>query len=197
DTYIVGQGDFVSEAADSGIDTVFASTDYVLGDTLEHLTLTGSGATSGVGNAQANRLAGNGASNTLSGLSGNDSIRGEGGADVIIGGLGTDTLAGGAGSDTFRFDSVADSMVGASDLIVDFANGDRLDLSGIDAHTSTSGDQAFTQVSAFSGDAGQMTLTYNADMNRTTLSLDVDGDGMADSAIQFIGNVSSTDGWML
>lgn len=123
DTYIVDNtGDVVTEAASAGTDTVQSSLTYTLGANLENLTLLGSSAINGTGNALNNTIIGNNANNTLSGLAGNDTIRGEGGTDIIIGGLGADHLTGGAGTDTFRF-ALADSLLANYDKITDFAIG--------------------------------------------------------------------------
>lgn len=64
------------------------------------LTLTGSAAIDGNGNALANALIGNAAANTLRGHAGDDSLRGMGGNDRLEGGLGNDLLDGGTGADT-------------------------------------------------------------------------------------------------
>src|SRR5205085_3137272 len=66
------------------------------------------------------------------GGSGADTITGSAGADWIFGGGGADQLTGGSGNDIFYYDAVSQSTTGASDRITDFANGDRIDLSGID-----------------------------------------------------------------
>ena len=83
DTYIVGAGDQVVEAAGGGIDAVFSSVDFILGDFVENLTLTGTGATRATGNALANTLVGNAADNILIGLGGADSIDGGAGVDGV------------------------------------------------------------------------------------------------------------------
>jgi Ca2+-binding RTX toxin-like protein len=69
---------------------------------VERLTLTGSAALNGVGNALANVLTGNAAANQLSGGDGNDSLNGAAGAD---------TLSGGAGSDVYTVDNLADVVL--------------------------------------------------------------------------------------
>jgi VCBS repeat-containing protein len=91
DTYVVDNaGDVVNEQAGEGTDTVRSSIAWTLGDTLENLTLTGSAAVDGVGNALDNALTGNGAANMLTGLGGNDTLNGGGGADTMVGGTGDD-----------------------------------------------------------------------------------------------------------
>lgn len=131
------------------------------------------------------------------GGNGNDNILGEAGNDVIFGEAGQDSLSGGAGADTFWYVALTDSAVATPDLIKDFsvAQGDVLNLSVIDANSNLAGDQAFVQVSAFTHTAGEMQVVYSSGTNVTTLSFDVNGDGVADMAINLNGNITS--GWVL
>ena len=104
DTYTVDDlGDSVLELAGEGIDTVQTGLAYVLGNELENLTLTGTSAITGTGNALANVLNANDAGNTLRGLAGNDTLRGGDSADLLEGGTGNDRLEGGKGADTYLF----------------------------------------------------------------------------------------------
>jgi Ca2+-binding RTX toxin-like protein len=87
DTYFADQYDSVSETAGSGIDTVVATSDYLLtlasGD-VENLTIVaGVDNFSGWGNSLANKITGNDGKNGLSGSDGNDTIVGGGGADSL------------------------------------------------------------------------------------------------------------------
>ena len=72
DTYVIEAGDLVVEAAGEGTDTVVTAQDYVLGDAIENLRLTGNRSVNGVGNELDNRLVGNAAANILQGGLGND-----------------------------------------------------------------------------------------------------------------------------
>jgi Ca2+-binding RTX toxin-like protein len=105
DTYRVDDaGDAVSEETVAGtdaggIDTVQSSITFTLGRFLENLTLTGTAAINGTGNALANWITGNGAANTLSGGGGNDILVGREGNDRLSGGAGNDWLSGDAGHD--------------------------------------------------------------------------------------------------
>lgn len=100
DIYVVNStGDEVYEYGEEGIDLVRSSVTYTLSENTENLTLTGTTAISGTGNAEANILTGNSGINTLIGLGGNDSLDG---------GAGADTLKGGAGDDTYVVDNVSD-----------------------------------------------------------------------------------------
>lgn len=64
-----------------------------------NLTLTGTSAINGTGNARDNLITGNAAANQLSGLAGNDTLNGGGG---------NDTMTGGAGNDTYYVDTSGD-----------------------------------------------------------------------------------------
>ncbi|WP_368677862.1 calcium-binding protein [Acinetobacter lactucae] len=92
DSYVIDNtGDIVTENTGEGIDSVLSSITYTLGNNLEKLTLTGSTAINGTGNALNNVLVGNSAINTLTGGAGDDYLDGAAGADKLLGGLGNDT----------------------------------------------------------------------------------------------------------
>ena len=94
DSYIVdASGDVVTEATGEGTDTVSASVSYTLGNFVENLVLTGTGAINGTGNTLDN------------------SITGNSGANVLNGGAGADTMTGGLGNDTYVVDATDDSLV--------------------------------------------------------------------------------------
>lgn len=134
----------------------------------------------GAGNDRVHGETGN---DTLNGGAGNDSLNGAAGNDVLDGGAGRDGLTGGAGADLFVFGSATDSVFSAMDWINDFnsAEGDRIDLSGVDA-IAGGADDAFTWVSSFSGTAGELMMTANA--YGTIVAGDTDGDGAADFALK-------------
>jgi len=105
DTYVVDAiGDTVTEAANEGTDTVESSITYALGTNLENLTLTGSTALIGIGNALNNVLIGNSLANVLLGGAGDDRLDG---------GLGFDTMTGGTGDDTYVVDAIGDILTEA------------------------------------------------------------------------------------
>ena len=87
----------------------------------------------------------------------------------------------------------------SGDTIRDFAAAQRdvIDLSGIDAKTGKSGDQAFSFTDAFHGKQGEAVLTYDAGKDRTVLQLDVNGDAAADFFLILDGQVTAGDGWVL
>jgi VCBS repeat-containing protein len=117
DTYFVGDShgsggrrawfvgaelDTVVELSDEGWDSVFVTTSYTLPDHVESLTLAGSSAADGTGNALNNVIMGNGRGNVLSGLEGDDFLSGGDGVDLLRGGRGVDILQGGDSADFLR-----------------------------------------------------------------------------------------------
>ncbi|MBF0626631.1 MAG: calcium-binding protein [Magnetococcales bacterium] len=126
--------DVVTEGLNAGTDRVESSVTWTLGVNVENLTLTGSRAAFGTGNALNNLLTGNSADNTLNGMDGSDTLRGGaghdkllGGAgrDLLIGGLGEEVLTGGADADQFKFtlpaeggDTISDFSVSQGDQLV-------------------------------------------------------------------------------
>lgn len=185
DTYYVDNaGDVVSETSSSGgFDTVLSSVTRTLGNFQERLILTGTAATSAVGNSLSNTLTGNGAANALNGGAGND---------TLSGGAGKDSLTGGLGNDIFDFNALSESgPTSASwDVINDFARGsDRIDLSTLDANTATAANDAFTSVigsTAAFGVAGQLKFVGGVLYGNT------DADSTAEFAIQLVGITSLT-----
>jgi predicted extracellular nuclease/Ca2+-binding RTX toxin-like protein len=191
DNYAVDDiGDTVTEAALGGTDTVKSAVDFVLGDNVENLTMTGADDLDGTGNALSNRIVGNAGDNVLLGLAGADTLDGGAGDDSLTGGVGADRMTGGDGADRFIIvtDQIRSSALRQTietDTItdVDFSEGDIIDLSALD-------DLLF--VGAFSQSAGEATLTYDSGTNVTTFRLDTDGDGKADYAIRLTGEVDDT-----
>ncbi len=98
-------GDVVSESANAGYDRVRASVSFTLGANVEELTLVGTAAINGTGNALANTIIGNAGANVLNGGAGDD---------VLIGGAGADRMVGGVGNDTYDVDAVGDRVVEAA-----------------------------------------------------------------------------------
>ncbi|MBO3759069.1 calcium-binding protein [Ciceribacter sp. L1K22] len=138
-------------------------------------------------------LLGLGGNDQLFGGNGRDEIEGNGGADVLTGGRSKDQLTGGSGADRFDYNALNESANGAAnrDIITDFnrGQGDKIDLSTLDANTTRSGNQAFSFIgdAAFSA-AGQ--LRYDNGI----LSADVNGDRSADFQIDMNGLASMSRG---
>jgi Ca2+-binding RTX toxin-like protein len=115
DVYVVDSAtDATVEVAAGGTDTVEASLSWTLGTELENLTLTGTTAINGTGNAVANVITGNGGANTLSGAAGNDTLIGNAGDDRLDGGAGSDSMTGGVGNDVYVVDATTDATVEAA-----------------------------------------------------------------------------------
>ncbi|MDX0789209.1 calcium-binding protein [Sinorhizobium medicae] len=179
DTYYVDNtGDIVDESLDSGagVDMVRSSVSFSLANTtvvkgnVERLTLQGSGAIDGGGNALSNAVSGNGAANTLDGAAGND---------YINGGLGNDTLIGSTGLDTFIFNSALNAASNV-DTISDFVVAD--DVMWIDnaVFTAVVGTGALTAAQFASNTTGLAAdaddrIIYESDTGK--LFYDADGNG--------------------
>ena len=141
-----------------------------------------------------------------------DVLLGGTGNDTLIGGYGADLLDGGTGADIFSVRNLNESTLAAPDVILNFngavvaaaalqglasyatvgAEGDRIDVSEIDAIAGTTDNDAFTFIgtAGFSA-AGQ--LRYQASGAVTLIEGDVNGDGTADFRIQVnIANYSFT-----
>ncbi|MGR3400640.1 MAG: Calx-beta domain-containing protein [Paracoccus sp. (in: a-proteobacteria)] len=212
DLYFVdNRFDRINEAPGGGFDTVRSTVSHTLTNHVETLILAGNAGLTGTGNGQSNRIVGNAAGNLLNGAAGadtlqggagndrllggagNDRLFGDRGADRLIGNLGSDTLTGGDGADTFVFSFLSDSRVpfGQRDVVTDFrrGQGDHLDLSGIDADPTAGGNQRFDFIGSrgFTGNAGDLRAIQS---DAATIVLgDVDGDRMADFAIQLNGRM--------
>jgi serralysin len=181
--------------------------------------------------AGADKITGSLKADSIDGHSGNDTILakagddhvignlgadimfGGGGADVLYGGAGNDTLSGGAGkdeltgnldADNFRFINFTDSAAGSQrDVILDFSRfqGDKIDLSHIDANTGAGGNQAFEFIgtAAFTGNAsdalkrGELRITDLGDS--LIVRGDINGDRIADFSIEVVfgGTLKGSD----
>jgi serralysin len=148
------------------------------------------------GNGGADRLLGKAGNDALSGGTGNDIMKGGTGDDRLFGGAGRDFLAGGAGHDVFDFSTVTDSGKTAAtrDVITGFVHLlDDINLVKIDASTKAAGNQAFTFIgkAAFHHVAGELhyvqTNAAGTANDKTIISGDTNGDGLADFTIALTG----------
>jgi len=196
DTYLVDNGRTRIIDTGAGSDTVLAWCSFALADGLEVLILRGFNDLNGFGTAEGNTLIGNfgdnrllggGGADQLSGGDGDDVLRGGAGNDTLNGDAGSDRLTGGAGADRFIFADLSDldTLAASTDTITDFTRGaDRIDLSGIDANTTTAAASdpfVFIGTEAFGHAAGQ--VRYVVTPNQTQVELDVNGDGVADAIV--------------
>ncbi len=123
----------------------------------------------------------------LTGSNVSNTLRGGGGDDVLRGGGGADFLYGEAGADLYVYDAVSDAPLGAGDWLADFAPGDRIDLSAIDADKIQAGDQAF-HVNGQSGHAGDISVYYAVGAGVSYVSFYDDNSGVAAMQIMMWGD---------
>ncbi|GCL41010.1 beta strand repeat-containing protein [Dolichospermum planctonicum] len=153
DTYIVDDAnDIITENSSGGIiDAIQSSVTYTIAPNVENLTLTGTAAINGTGNAGNNVITGNGADNTLDG------------------GAGTDTLIGGLGNDIYIVDSTTDTITESANGGIDAiqssvtytvlpANVENLTLTGAAAINGTGN----TVSNVLTGNGANNTLTGGA-----------------------------------
>lgn len=107
----------INNAANGGVDKVFSSVNFILGNYVENLSLTGTGNIEGVGNNIANVIVGNIGNNRLTGGGGNDTLTGAAGDDILDGGTGADRMTGGTGNDTYYVDQTSDIVIESSDPV--------------------------------------------------------------------------------
>ncbi|WP_196305647.1 beta strand repeat-containing protein, partial [Rhodoblastus acidophilus] len=160
DTFITDGGDTITEAASAGADTVQSSVTLTLGANLENLTLTGTAAINGTGNALNNTIVGNDAANVLNG---------GGGTDTLIGGLGNDTYVTDGGDTITEAASAGTDTVQSSVSLTLGANLENLTLTGTAAINGT-------------GNALNNTMTGNAAANV------LNGGGGTDTLIGGLGD---------
>jgi Ca2+-binding RTX toxin-like protein len=203
-TYLGGNGndvffshghknDFDGGAGTDTISYQFRNEDSVIGDEGVTIALGEGGALTGansrenfasienaIGSENDDIVAGSEAINVLAGLGGRDEMHGLGGNDIIDGGAGEDVLFGDAGADRFVFNSTND-IAGNGDFLADFSSrqGDKINVSAIDADARQAGDQAFQFIGNAlpTGNGGAIFIQNGR------ISVDVDGDGSAEGFI--------------
>ena len=163
--YVDNAGDVVTEGASAGTDSIYSSITYALTTNVENLTLTGTSAINGTGNALNNILTGNAGANTLDGGAGMDGLNG---------GLGADSMLGGAGADTYYVDNAGDVVTEEASAGIDWvnssityaltANVENLTLTGMSAINGTGNalDNYFT------GNAGANVMDGGAGLDMMT-----------------------------
>jgi beta-glucanase (GH16 family) len=172
--YISSTKDVVIEKANSGIDTIYATTSYTLSDNVENLYVGSNTARYGGGNNLDNILVSQYDNQTLDGGAGNDVLVGnannttfvfarDSGNDAIYGFNATDNIR----LDHFGLTSFAQvqsimAQVGA-DTVLNFANGEKLVLRATQATSLTATNFLLD------ADSSARTLTFSDDFNSLSL----------------------------
>ncbi|MFN7348168.1 MAG: beta strand repeat-containing protein, partial [Dolichospermum sp.] len=154
DIYIVDSTtDIITEQANEGTDTIQSSVTLTIATNLENLTLTGTAAINGTGNAGNNLITGNDVNNSLNGAAGNDTLNGGAGTDTLIGGLGDDIYIVDTATDTITEQANAGTDTIQSGVTLTIAtNLENLTLTGTAAINGT-------------GNAGNNVITGNTGNN--------------------------------
>jgi len=132
--------------------------------------------------------------------------------DTLAASADKNLLAGVEGADLYIFRSLAElgNGEGADEIQDSFSDDDKIDLSAIDADTTTPGDQAFQHFSlvrgggasnppqTFTGQAGEIIQNYIPGTGSSyLLQFDVDGDAQADGALWVLGVGASDANFIL
>ncbi len=167
DTYFADvAGDFVSENANAGTDTVkFTGTTgtFTLGSNVENLILMGTAATSGTGNSIANTITGNSGANTLDGGAGRDTLIGGKGDDTYVADNVGDvvTEVAGEGKDTVQFTAVTGTYVLGDNV-------ENLTLSAV-TFTDIAGNAVRRNTAGASATGNDLANTLTGDIGQNTL----------------------------
>ena len=138
-------------------------------------------------------IVGNALDNVINGKQGDDVLMGNAGRDALRSHYGSDTLWGGADSDVFVFQYLTDSRLKTGvDTVMDFTQGDKIDLAMIDSNRDISGDQAFSLTGGSTTSPGYLTISYDAGTDRTTVNGNVDHDAEQEISIMLKGNIPLT-----
>ncbi len=181
DVIKTGQGNDTIVALDNdGNDVIDAGDELGDSDTLDMSAIQGRITVYLSANGTGTATITNGDVDTIKGI---ENFKGGQGDDVIVASTDDNVLEGGAGADTFVFTSAAAAN---GDIISDFQDGDRVDLSTIFSSLSL-GNETFqpTLVSGSFTNAGE--FRFRAEDGNTVVEGDVDGDLNADFAITIIG----------
>jgi Ca2+-binding RTX toxin-like protein len=152
------------------------------------------------GNDWNNIINGEAGADTLKGFGGADQLSGSDGDDHLEGMIGADVLTGGGGADSFGWNATSDTgvTIATADLITDFnpAQGDKIDLSNVDANILVSGNQAFTFIgqAAFTG-PGQINFVQVG--GETIIQMQIGQDPDVEGIIRIAGLVTPDASWFV
>ncbi len=199
---IGGAYDFSLDLRDGG-----GGRDIGNGSTVERMevfkgTFYSDGAVQFWGGSREDEIGAGSSADVVNGMAGNDFLAGGGGADILSGGSGDDLIdgesgrdlmTGGKGADIFYYNKVSDSPgYRGRDTITDFTSFDLIDLSSIDADSTTNvpnqpgEDFTFIGNQAFHDEAGELRYVKTRAGN-TLVQGDTNGDGTADLVIELTG----------
>ena len=170
DTYVVGAGDTVVEAANEGTDLVQSSVSFTLGANVEKLTLTGTDVIDGTGNSVNNTLTGNSAANVLTGGAGHDTY-------VVSAG---DTVVEAANEGTDLVQSAVSWTLGANLENLTLTGTDAIDGTGNSLNNTLTGNSA---ANVLTGGAGQDTYVVGA--GDTVVEAANEGTDLVQSSVSF------------
>lgn len=189
-----GDGDDILDGGDGTDTAAFGGADNTVNLSLTIAQQTGEGLDSLLSIESVDAGDGN---DQITGNSQVNSISAGRGSDRLSGGGGGDRLSGGGGSDQFAYSQPTDSGISRAgrDTITDFngREGDRIDLTAIDAHALQPGNQAFRFIGSRPFTAGR---PGEARFSAGLLQLNLDASKKADMVITLSG-VSSLPGRFL
>jgi Ca2+-binding RTX toxin-like protein len=146
------------------------------------------------GNAGNDQLQGQLGNDYLSGGAGNDTLYGQENADRLRGDAGSDILTGGTGADVFDFATVSDSgiTITTRDTITDFSylESDKIDLSLIDANTTTALNDVFSILNVGTAVSFAYTNALYFDVTTQILYGNINNNAAADFSILLTGVTS-------
>jgi serralysin len=162
--------------------------------------MTGNDDLKGIGGADT--LLGGEGNDDLAGGAGNDVLDGGNGVDTISGGMDIDSLTGGFGADTFVWLATAETGVTLAtlDVVLDFnpAQGDLINLHGIDADETVGGNQDFVLLPAGSqGFTAPGQILVGGDGTDTILAINTDADLDTDAAFRIAGMQAVNAFWFV
>jgi Ca2+-binding RTX toxin-like protein len=209
--YVDSASNVVNEASGQGVsDGLRSSTSYALSATaeIEFMYTTDQNSTAALnftGNDFNQYMSANEGDNVLNGLGGADRLDGRGGNDLLLGGEGDDLFFGGAGADQMSGGGGADQFVyyvtsetghvlGTFDVITDFnaAQGDKINVSQMDANKLAAGSQDWTFVGAGDPFTAPGQIGVGTDGTNTFIILN-DGNNPNDGVAIQISGVHNVD----